>query len=150
MPGTLVQLPCGSRVRAAASYQRRERDPERDFGLYLDPHWAPSWPSEVVAWENLGLPQDFEAAAAAIRRAYARARRGELVEIGCQGGIGRTGTVIACMAILAGVAPGEAVAWVRANYLVRAVETRAQEWWVAWFAGWLGLAAMPAALEARA
>jgi protein-tyrosine phosphatase len=147
VPGTLVTLPCGSCVRAAASYHRREVDPERDFGLYLDPHWAPSWPAEVVAWENLGLPHDFEAAAQAIRSAYERARRGERIEIGCQAGIGRTGTVLACMAVLAGVAPADAVAWVRANYLERAVETRAQEWWVAWFAGWLGVAPRP---EARA
>ncbi len=150
MPGTLITLPCGSRVRAAASYHRREHDSERSFGLYLDPHWAPSWPAEVVGWENLGLPHDFEVAAVAIRSAYERARRGELVEIGCQAGIGRTGTVIACMAILAGVAPTQAVAWVRANYLVRAVETRSQEWWVAWFAGWLGVAPMPAQLERSA
>ena len=42
-----------------------------------------------------------------------RARRGELVEIGCLGGSGRTGTVLACMAVLAGVPPAEAVDWVR-------------------------------------
>ena len=133
MPGTLITLPCGSRVRAAASYERNEKDPERDFGLYMDPHWAPTWPAEMLEWENLGLPLDFEAAAALIQSAYGRARNGELVEIGCQGGIGRTGTVIACMAILAGIAPDEAVRWVRDRYLVRAVETPIQEWWVLWF-----------------
>ena len=37
------------------------------------------------------------------------------------------------MAILSGIEPREAVAWVRANYAVRAVETRSQEWWVLWF-----------------
>ena len=54
-------------------------------------------------------------------------------EVGCQGGIGRTGTVIACWAILDGVAATEAVDWVRAHYLARAVETPVQEWWVEWF-----------------
>jgi protein-tyrosine phosphatase len=57
----------------------------------------------------------------------ARARAGERVEIGCLGGHGRTGTAVACLAILSGHPPGEAVAWVRANYCVEAVETTEQE-----------------------
>jgi hypothetical protein len=141
----VITLPCGSRVRPAASYERREDDPERGFGLYMDPHWAPTWPSEMIEWENLGLPIDFEHAARAIRDAYAKAQQGALIEVGCQGGIGRTGTVIACMAILAGIPAGEAVTWVRERYLVRAVETRSQEWWVLWFDAHLrGVEAPPA------
>ncbi|MCH2170744.1 protein-tyrosine phosphatase family protein [Myxococcota bacterium] len=134
MPGTDLTLPCGSRVRASASYHRREDDPDRGFGLYLDPHWEPTWPSTVVPWVNLGLPHDFEQAVDAIQQAYAKARSGVLVEVGCQGGIGRTGVVIACMAVLAGVEDTQAVAWVRSHYVQRAVETPLQEWWVLWFA----------------
>jgi len=133
VPAIELRLPCGARVRAAASYQRREHDPERGFGLYLDPHWQPTWPAEEVAWENLGLPFDFEDAARKIERAWQRARAGALVEVGCQAGLGRTGVALACMAILSGIEPRDAVAWVRANYAVRAVETRLQEWWVLWF-----------------
>ena len=99
----------------------------------MDPHWAPTWPARMLEWENLGLPLDFEEAAVAIQDAYARAQAGALVEVGCQGGIGRTGTVIACMAILAGIPAEDAVAWVRERYLVRAVETASQEWYVLWF-----------------
>jgi hypothetical protein len=40
------------------------------------------------------------------------------------------------MAMLAGFPPGEAVAWVRAAYRPKAVETTEQEAWVQWFAGW--------------
>jgi hypothetical protein len=40
------------------------------------------------------------------------------------------------MAVLAGVAPVEAVAWVRASYRPEAVETADQEAWVLWFAEW--------------
>src|SRR5262249_53372322 len=80
-----------------------------------------------IAWENLGLPLDFEDAARKIERAWERARAGELVEIGCQAGLGRTGTAIACMAILSGVEPRDAVAWVGADYAVRAVDTRLPE-----------------------
>lgn len=133
MPGTDLSLPCGARVRASASWHRRESDPARGFGLYLDPQWSPTWPALEIAWENLGLPLDFDDAARKIEHAWERARAGELVEIGCQAGLGRTGTAIACMAILSGVEPRDAVAWVRSNYAVRAVETRLQEWWVLWF-----------------
>ena len=52
----------------------------------------------------------------------------------CGGGNGRTGTVIACLAVLAGHPPADAVAWTRRSYRPRAVETRAQRRWVLWFA----------------
>ena len=42
----------------------------------------------------------------------------------------RTGTALAAMAVLAGVAPDEAVDWVRARYHRRAVETPWQRRWV--------------------
>jgi hypothetical protein len=43
------------------------------------------------------------------------------------------------MAILAGVLPDRAVAWVREHYDERAVETEAQEDWPLWFAEHPGL-----------
>ena len=46
------------------------------------------------------------------------------VYVGCAAGLGRTGTFIAALARLAGIE--NAVAWVRANYDQRAVETAAQ------------------------
>jgi hypothetical protein len=133
MPGTDLLLPNGGRIRASASYHRAEHDPDRAWGLYLDPYWHPTWPSRVVEWENMALPVDFDDAVEAIHEAKAIIDGGGLVEVGCQGGIGRTGTVIACWAILDGVDPAKAVDWVRAEYLVRAVETPVQEWWVEWF-----------------
>jgi hypothetical protein len=47
------------------------------------------------------------------------------VYVGCAAGLGRTGTFIAAMARLAGIEA--AVAWTRAHYDARAVETPAQE-----------------------
>ena len=105
-----------------------------DFGLYLDARWEPTWPAVVIEWEDFGLPRDPDAAAAAILDAFARARAGETVEVGCAGGLGRTGTVLACLAILAGVEAERAVAWVREHYNERAAETEAQEAWPQWFA----------------
>ena len=39
---------------------------------------------------------------------------------------GRTGTVLGCMAVLAGVAPAEARTWVRSHYHSLAIETDEQ------------------------
>jgi hypothetical protein len=132
----MVVFPDGTRVRASSIGERNGDDPDRAFGLYLDPRWNPTWRAEVVAWKDFGLPEDPETAARQIVAAFARAREGELVEVGCLGGLGRTGTVLACMAVLAGVPAEDAVAWVRSAYKPGAVETPQQEAWVQWFAGW--------------
>lgn len=132
----IVVLPDGTRVRASSIVERRVRDPERTFGLYLDERWQPTWPATIVDWEDFGLPRNPEIAAQQIVDAFGRARAGELVEVGCLGGRGRTGTVLACMAVLAGVPQAKAVAWVRASYRPEAVETADQERWVRWFADW--------------
>ncbi len=105
----------------------------------MDERWYPTWPAAIIPWADFGLPVDSEAAASQIEAAFSRAKRCELVEIGCVGGLGRTGTVLACLAVLAGVAPAEAVPWVRRNYDVRAVETAEQEQWVLWFSQWANL-----------
>ena len=131
----IVVFPDGSRVRASSISDRRVDDPERSFGLYLDARWQPSSPADLIEWRNFGLPEDAESAAQKIEAAFRRARQGELIEVGCLGGSGRTGTVLACMAVLAGVPQDEAVAWVRRAYKADAIETAEQEEWVRWFAG---------------
>ena len=129
-----VVFPDGTRIRALGLRDRRERDDRRDFGLYMDERWSPTWSAQLLAWPDFGLPTAPEAAARQITDAFQRAKAGQNVEIGCLGGLGRTGTVLACMAVLAGVSAPEAVAWVRNNYNVAAVETTEQEEWVRWFA----------------
>jgi protein-tyrosine phosphatase len=123
-------------VLASSISERRDDDPDRAYGLYLDERWQPTWPADLVAWRDFGLPEHPEVAAQQIAAAFARACQGELVEVGCLGGRGRTGTVLACMAVLAGIPPTEAVLWVRAKYRSDAVETSEQEEWVRWFAQW--------------
>jgi protein-tyrosine phosphatase len=49
------------------------------------------------------------------------------------GGLGRTGTALACIAVLDGVPAGEAVGYVRRHYSPRAVETPQQRRFVARF-----------------
>jgi hypothetical protein len=132
-----IRFPDGTLVRASPLSEREAGAGWRAFGLYCDPAWAPDWPAEIIDWPDFGVPADAETAARQIQAAFTRARAGERVEVGCRGGLGRTGTVLACMAVLAGVPAGEAVAWVRAHDRPAAVETAAQEAWVGWFAGWV-------------
>ena len=129
-----VVFPDGTRVRASSLLDREEHLSGRDFGLYLDPRWNPTWPAEILDWPDFELPRDGAHAAAQICGAFSRAKDGQGVEIGCIGGLGRTGTVLACMAVLAGVDSSDAVAWVREHYRPRAIETPEQERWVDWFA----------------
>jgi len=99
----------------------------------MDPAWAPTWKAELIDWPDFGLPADWETAANQIIAGFERAKNRERVEIGCIGGLGRTGTVLACMAILSGVSADQAVKWVRGNYDPRAIETSEQAEWVLWF-----------------
>jgi len=148
-----IALPDGTLVRGRGRREPfpagHERDgPLPDFGLYLGhppdrpqrtllrrgAAWRPDWPAEWIDWPDFRTPRDAEAAAARIVEAYRRARSGERVEIACTGGTGRTGTVIACMAVLAGHPAEDAVVWTRSHYRPRAVETGGQRRWIAWFA----------------
>ncbi|WP_300012518.1 protein-tyrosine phosphatase family protein [Pseudonocardia sp.] len=128
-----MDLPDGGAVYGRG--RRALPAPTPEFGLYLaHPGLRPRWPSESIDWPDFRTPREPAAAAAAIRRAYALAAEGRVVEVACGGGTGRTGTVIACMAVLAGHPADDAVAWTRRHYRRRAVETRSQCRWVAWFA----------------
>jgi protein-tyrosine phosphatase len=109
------------------------REEMPSFGLYLDERWSPPWQHAHLEWPDFGVPADIDALRTALLDLLERSRRGESVEVGCLGGHGRTGTALACLAVLAGVPPANAVAWVRANYCRKAVETREQEALVASF-----------------
>ena len=125
-----VIFPDGTRVLASGWLHRKKGEPTPDFGLYLDPQWTPTWPNVMLDWPDFGVPRDQATADEQIRAAFLRARAGERVEVACIGGHGRTGTVLACMAILAGVPAVEAVSWIRAAYCPRAVQEPAQQYWI--------------------
>ncbi len=126
----VVIFPDGTRVHASGWLERKPGEPTPDFGLYLDPMWTPTWPSVRLDWPDFSVPADRAAADGEIKAAYERARSGQRVEVACVGGHGRTGTVLACMAILAGVPADEAVGWVRAAYCPRAVQEPSQQYWI--------------------
>jgi hypothetical protein len=133
--GVLV-LPDGRRVRGRGLRSDMPPGPESTFGLYLlgkEPP-ATAWASRWVRWPDFRLPGDRDDAVDALREAHARAAD-ERVEVACGGGTGRTGTALACLAILAGAPADEAVAYVRQHYRSRAVETPAQRRYVRRFPG---------------
>lgn len=98
-----VQFPDGTMVRTAALADRRVQDDWREFELYMDDAWKPKWPADVISGQDFGLPEDPSRTAEQIREAFGRAQAGRHLEVGCRGGLGRTGTVLACMAVLAGI-----------------------------------------------
>ncbi|MFE0627677.1 protein-tyrosine phosphatase family protein [Streptomyces sp. NPDC058864] len=132
-PGVL-RLPSGRLVRGRGLRHPLPAGPVPAFGLYLLAHEPPetAWESRWVRWPDFRLPGDRTDAAQALREAWGRAA-GERVEVACHGGIGRTGTALACLAVLDGVPSGEAVAYVREHYARRAVETPWQRRYVSRF-----------------
>ena len=85
-----------------------------------------------MRWPDLWLPTDRVDAVDALRELWRRAQT-ERVEVACGGGRGRTGTALACLAVIDGLAAREAIDYVRAGYDSRAVETPWQRRYVARF-----------------
>lgn len=119
---------------SARGFSDPSPDPLPDLGVYLDGSWSPKWPSTILEWPDFNCPVDSEEAARIIRESFRAAQGGCRVEVGCGAGIGRTGTVLACMAVLDGYPVSEVVAWVRDKYHGEAVEERGQCEWIGWFA----------------
>ena len=127
-----VVLPDGTAVTAVSfdALDPYARGQQPDYGLYLDRKWEPPWPHEYLDWPDFGVPDSSAIVISRLRSTLQRAQDGESVEIGCLGGHGRTGTALACMAVLTGCLPDKAVEWVRSHYCPQAVETFAQEMFV--------------------
>jgi hypothetical protein len=121
-PGVLV-LPSGRTVRGCALADIGGAD-SPDFGLHLaatappPPSWAWRW----IRWRDFRTPPDPVEAREALVDAWDRAG-GSRVAVACRGGRGRTGTALACLAVVDGVPADKAVAFVRRCYHPAAVET---------------------------
>lgn len=117
--------------------RRHTEDTTPDLGIYAANCWNPDSVAMFIPWTDYGLPTcSFTVASRTLQKAWAAALDGEVVEFGCMGGHGRTGTMLACMAILADptMSGDEAVAHVRKVHCTKAVESSQQEWFVRWFA----------------
>jgi hypothetical protein len=123
----LILLPSGFRVRGRAL--SRDATPA-DFTLVLAKGPLPPWDHRLIEWPDFRTPRNTADAIDALREALTRAKAGQRVEAACHGGMGRTGTALAALGILDGIEPADAVAWVRAGYHPKAVETPGQKRWL--------------------
>lgn len=131
----MLVLPSGRCVRGRGL---RRSDPTQeplpDHGLYLTgraPAPAP-WSWRWLRWPDFRLPVDRDDARDALIEVWRRSGE-QRVEVACEGGRGRTGTALACLAVLDGVPSEEAVRYIRDRYDPRAVETPWQRRYVARF-----------------
>jgi len=132
-PGVL-SLPSGRLVRGRGLRRPMPSGHVPAFGVYLlgSPPPEFGWESRWVRWPDFRLPADPAAARLILTELWERSA-GERTEIACMGGRGRTGTALACIAVLDGVGADEAVEYVRRHYDRRAVETARQRRFVAGF-----------------
>jgi protein-tyrosine phosphatase len=130
----VMPLPSGRLVRGRGLSLPWPDGPVPDYALYLLGHDPPAvpWLARWVRWRDFGLPANRDDARDALAEAWWRAGS-ERVEVACAGGNGRTGTALACLAVLDGVPASQAVSYVREHYRPRAVETLAQRRFVKGF-----------------
>jgi protein-tyrosine phosphatase len=133
--GGVLRLPSGRLVRGRSLRRPPPPGPEPTFAVYLLNQTPPpvTWESHWLCWPDFWLPKDRQQAHDVLHEAWERAAT-ERVEIACAGGRGRTGTALACLAVIDGVPANRAVSFVRRHYDPHAVETPWQRRYVARFA----------------
>lgn len=131
----VLRLPSGRLVRGRGLRRPLPEGLTPTFAVHLLGASPPpvAWESKWLRWPDFRLPADRKAARAVLSEAWGRAER-DRVEVACAGGRGRTGTALACLAVLDGVPAAEAVAYVRGHYHPKAVETPWQRRYVVRFA----------------
>src|ERR1700722_2563417 len=119
----VLRLPSGRLVRGRGLRKATLSEPAPTFGVYLvgTPPPDTAWDSRWVRWPDYRLPPDRQHARDVLVEAWERALDNR-VEIACGGGRGRTGTALACLAVIDGVPAEEVVAFVRRHYDARAIE----------------------------
>jgi hypothetical protein len=126
-----VELEDGTKIYCSSVYEDSPIDP--DFGLYADSIWNPTWRNEFIAWPDGSVPKNRPLALRQIREAFQLAQSGKMVEIGCIGGHGRTGTILALMYLLSSggsKTSEQAIEFVRTKYCRHAIEVEIQEWYI--------------------
>ncbi|RKR90672.1 hypothetical protein BDK92_5051 [Micromonospora pisi] len=131
----VLRLPSGRLVRGRGLRRPLPPGPEPAYGLYLlgKPPPPTPWESRWLRWPDFRLPSDRTEAQRVFTEIWERAATAR-VEVACGGGRGRTGTALACLAVIDGVPAGTAVEFVRRHYDRHAVETPWQRRYVRDFA----------------
>lgn len=118
-------------------------DGQPDIGFYLDPTWASrslvispgmALPSGLRAtpglvlfpWSDWGVPENPHLLRIILVWLLEEATSGKIIEIGCLGGHGRTGTALACLLVLQGLTTKQAIRRVWQDYCDLAIETKSQ------------------------
>lgn len=131
-------LPSGSTVYASAWRDVPSKRIAPDVGVYFDTSWFPADGfAYAVGWQDYGLPTISDADVARTARAVLNhLEYGEVVEVGCLGAHGRTGTFLALLVIMDSMGTGHqygakrAIEYVRDNHCFSAIETKGQESWL--------------------
>lgn len=113
-----------------------------DIGFYLDDYWVsgivtspgftPSFLGPVTGdviiypWQDYAAPDNLDEIKRACEWMLSELGAGKFVDIGCIGGHGRTGSLVACLLVMQGMNPNEAITKVRREYCHKAVESIAQ------------------------
>lgn len=132
-----ITLSDGTSIYCSSYKSTLESADAADYGLYADPIWRPVHRNELIDWPDFKIPTSIEISLEQIADAYywAAAEENDKVQIGCIGGHGRTGTILACLALFASdgkMTPKEAIDFVREAYCDKAIEKPIQEWYVAY------------------
>ncbi|MEV6108970.1 protein-tyrosine phosphatase family protein [Streptomyces sp. NPDC051940] len=120
----VLTLPSGRLIRGRGLSRPLPPGRRPEFAVHLlgrEPEPV-DWESRWLRWPDFRLPADREQARTLLHEAWERSAH-ERVEFACAGGRGRTGTALACVAVLDGVPADEAVRYVRERYDRHAVET---------------------------
>ncbi|TDW18018.1 protein-tyrosine phosphatase [Kribbella kalugense] len=127
----MMELPSGRLVRGRSLRRSPAAAPFPTYGVYLTSTEPPDvpWETHWIKWPDFRLPTDRPAALTTFREALEATGTGR-VEFACDGGRGRTGTALACLAVLDGLRADQAVDYVRRHYDKRAVETPWQKRYV--------------------
>ena len=126
------ELSDGTVIFASSVRDERERETEPDLAFYLDPMWIPACRAYHIGWRDYGLPYvPMSILSEMVGEGYQIAQFG-MVEVGCIGGHGRTGTMLALFDIWSDPqqSANAVIQNVRKYYCSRAIETREQEWFV--------------------
>ena len=131
----VLELPSGRLVRGRGLRNPLPPGSLPTYGVYLLGKQPPEvdWESRWLEWPDFRLPKNQAEARSVFGEILERAGS-ERVEVACAGGRGRTGTALACLAVLDGAPAAEAVEFVRTKYDAHAVETLWQKRYVRRFA----------------
>ena len=131
----VITFPSGARIRGRPIRYYKTSENLPDYILILSsfhPRHPPETEVHWIKWPDFCLPVNKLEAHHALELTLKRAAHSR-VDIACRGGVGRTGTALACIAILDGMDPASALKFIRDTYHPRAAETPWQQWYISNF-----------------